>query len=508
MPDSDAKLTWFMSRGQVIRHFASSKKPLTKKQQHPFHRHAEVDVAMEWIGDQWVLDGEHLADGPTTASFLPPQAAVPATPAAAPATTREPFQRFPREVTARDSLDIQGILWAGMPISRDRFHELRHANYVSFANTDNPRDLSPSFAMRDDGRLYDWYRTSLANKCSVEHMQLRNLVWATSKNDVYYTDRSGVQHWCAVTAKTTPALSLARQDVGGMLISCIAARHGVLLAGGFCGEFLLRRIGHDEDDGVVTKGVITHDPNGSINHIDVVYGRTTAGPQAIFSTNDHRVRVMDIETRVTKSTMGFEAAINCSSLSPDKRLLCAVGDMQNGYIVDSQDGKHLGTLTGHTDWSFACAWSPNGTLLATGNQDRTTRIYDTRNMKRTLATLPATMGAVRSLRFSDDARVLAIAESVDYVRLVDTDGLVAVAAAAAGDGDTPLHANGYTAALDAGKHHRTQLVDFFGEVAGLSFCPGSSGDDVLFIGISDPRYGGLIELHRTRGLEHRYLDLL
>ncbi|KAJ3173987.1 hypothetical protein HDU87_007200 [Geranomyces variabilis] len=324
-------------------------------------------------------------------------------------------------------------------------------------------------------------------------------------------------HWCAVTGRTTPALALARQDVGGMLISCIAARHGVLLAGGFCGEFLMRRIGHEED-GIVTKGIITHDPNGSINHIDVVYGRTAAGeyalflvsikemlmtdaasrtgPQAIFSTNDQCVRIMDIATRTTTSTMPFEAAINCSTLSPDKRLLCAVGDMQNGYIVDSEQGKHLATLTGHTDWSFACAWSPNGTLLATGNQDRTTRIYDTRNMKRTLATLPSTMGAVRSLRFSDDARILAIAESVDYVRLVDTEGLMSVAAAL-GDGSAVPRGHAASArALSSAAGHRTQLVDFFGEVAGLTFAPGTSGDDVLFIGISDPRYGGLIELHR------------
>ncbi|KAJ3165422.1 hypothetical protein HDU88_004218 [Geranomyces variabilis] len=483
---------------------------------------------MEWIGDQWVLDGDEFADGPLVdGTFVTPQdpilttataAAAASLSAASPARNSSDTPRRAAVNTSAASADIQGIRWAGMPISRDRFHELRRSNYFRCrlrddtpwtrqAKTKGGVVLCLQFPMRDDGRLYDWYRTSLANKCTVEHMQLRNLVWATSKNDIYYTDRSGVMHWCAIAGRTTPALSLARQDVGGMLISCIAARHGVLLAGGFCGEFLMRRIGHEED-GIVTKGIITHDPNGSINHIDVVYGRTAAGPQAIFSTNDQHVRIVDIATRTATSTIPFEAAINCSTLSPDKRLLCAVGDMQNGYIVDSQEGKHLATLTGHTDWSFACAWSPNGTLLATGNQDRTTRIYDTRNMNRTLATLPSTMGAVRSLRFSEDARMLAIAESVDYVRLVDTEGLMSVAATL-GDGGTAPRNGGSVRASSAAAGHRTQLVDFFGEVAGLTFAPGTSGDDVLFIGISDPRYGGLIELHRrsaggqlsTRNLE-------
>ena len=42
-------------------------------------------------------------------------------------------------------------------------------------------------------------------------------------------------------------------------------------------------------------------------------------------------------------------------------------------------------------------------MLATGNQDKTTRLWDRRTW-RCLATLPGNLGAVRSLRFSSDGR--------------------------------------------------------------------------------------------------------
>ena len=52
-------------------------------------------------------------------------------------------------------------------------------------------------------------------------------------------------------------------------------------------------------------------------------------------------------------------------------------------------------------------------------QDSTTRIWDVRYLKSSVATLKAHMGAVRSLRFSPDGSVLAAAEPADFVDLFD-----------------------------------------------------------------------------------------
>jgi WD40 repeat protein len=68
------------------------------------------------------------------------------------------------------------------------------------------------------------------------------------------------------------------------------------------------------------------------------------------------------------------------------------------------------TLNGHTDYSYSCAWSVDGNVVATGNQDKTARLYDIRNTSTAFKILPAKMGAVRSLHFSGDGRFLAMAE--------------------------------------------------------------------------------------------------
>ena len=55
------------------------------------------------------------------------------------------------------------------------------------------------------------------------------------------------------------------------------------------------------------------------------------------------------------------------------------------------------------------------------NQDTTTRVWDMRMLRKSVALLRGSMGAVRSLRFSPCGCFLAAAESVDFVHLYDVD---------------------------------------------------------------------------------------
>ena len=45
-----------------------------------------------------------------------------------------------------------------------------------------------------------------------------------------------------------------------------------------------------------------------------------------------------------------------------------VGDDPCCLILDSNSGEKVAELKGHVDYSFAAAWHPSGTQLATGNQ--------------------------------------------------------------------------------------------------------------------------------------------
>lgn len=66
-------------------------------------------------------------------------------------------------------------------------------------------------------------------------------------------------------------------------------------------------------------------------------------------------------------------------------------------------------MNDHQDFSFTCCFSPNETTLATGNQDKTTILYDIRNLSKPLHILGAKVGGVRSLHFSNDGKYLAMA---------------------------------------------------------------------------------------------------
>ncbi|GFR47577.1 hypothetical protein Agub_g9305 [Astrephomene gubernaculifera] len=174
----------------------------------------------------------------------------------------------------------------------------------------------------------------------------------------------------------------------------------------------------------------------------------------------------------------FEWAVNYASVRPHglgapgggsggSSVAAVVGDDPATLLVDLHNGATIARLQGHRDFSFAAAWHPGGTLLATGNQDTTALVWDVRRTDVPLTRLAGRMGAIRSLRFSPDGRFLAMSEPADFVHLYD---------------------------VAAGFQH-CQEHDFFGEIAGVSFTPDSSS---LFVGVSDLTYASLMQLDRQR----------
>lgn len=134
----------------------------------------------------------------------------------------------------------------------------------------------------------------------------------------------------------------------------------------------------------------------------------------------------------------------------------------------------MASIAGHLDYSFASAWHPDGRTFATGNQDKTCRIWDLRNLSSSMAILKGNMGAARSIRFSSDGRFLVVAEPADFVHIYSTES----------------------------DYKKRQEIDIFGEISGVSLSP---DDESLYIGIWDRTYASLLEYHRRRSC--RYLDL-
>ncbi|KAE9617971.1 putative microtubule-severing ATPase transcription factor WD40-like family [Lupinus albus] len=312
---------------------------------------------------------------------------------------------------------------------------------------------------------------------------LRNLLWATSKHDVYLAQNYSVMHWSSLLRRGKEVLNVFKpivptvhkhpgylaQPVSRVQISTMAVEGNLMVAGGFHGELICKNLNHL---GVAFCSKITTDDNAITNAVDIC--RDPSGSlRVITANNDSQVRVFDAEKFTSLGCFKYDWSVNNTSVSPDGNLLAVLGDSTECLIADASTGKVTGTLKGHLDYSFASAWHPNGQLLATGNQDTTCRLWDIRNLSQSVAVLKGRMGAIRGLRFTSDGRFLAMAEPADFVHIFDSR-------------------SGYL---------QGQEIDLFGEIAGVSFSPDT---EALFVGIADRVYGSLLEF--TRRHHYNFMD--
>ena len=313
-------------------------------------------------------------------------------------------------------------------------------------------------------------------------MQLRNLVWGTSKHDVYLMQNYSIMHWSPLTRKGTEVLNVAghvvpsekhpgslSQGLTRVQISTMSVKDNLVVAGGFQGELICKYL---DRPGVSFCTKITHDENAITNAVEI-YNSRSGTTQLMTSNNDYIVRVFDTQKFAVLGRFCFPWSVNHTSVSPDSKLIAVLGDNTDCMLADCQTGKEVGTLKGHLDYGFASSWHPDGRILATGNQDTTCRLWDIRNLSSSVAVLKGRMGAIRSIRFSSDGRFMAMAEPADFVHIFDTRQ----------------------------DYNKSQEIDLFGEIAGISFSPDT---EAFFVGVADRTYGSLLEFNRRR--TNFYLD--
>uniref|UniRef100_A0A0C9S6T1 TSA: Wollemia nobilis Ref_Wollemi_Transcript_10555_1848 transcribed RNA sequence n=1 Tax=Wollemia nobilis TaxID=56998 RepID=A0A0C9S6T1_9CONI len=389
---------------------------------------------------------------------------------------------------ARHGRDIQGIPWERLHFTREKYRETRLKQYKNYENLHLSHDEldKECKAVRKDGKFFDFHFNTRSVKSTFVHFQLRNLVWATSKHDVYVISNYTVMHRCSLSRRNTEVVNVAGpltpdsevqknpwavQGLGRIQISTMCVKKNLLVAGGFQGELVAKNLNRK---GVSYCAKITYDENAITNAIDI-YDSRSGTTQLITSNNDSVVRLFDVETFSMLRQNWFAWAVNHTSINPDKTIAVVVGDHADGLLVDHQTGKVVATLRGHLDYSFASAWHPDGRYFATGNQDTTCRIWDVRNLSSSVTVLKGNIGAVRSLRFTSDGSFLAMAEPADFVHVFDVKR----------------------------NYDQCQEIDLFGEIAGISFSPDTQA---LFIGVADRTYGSLLEYNRCHN--NRYLDSL
>ncbi|KAK4230932.1 WD40-repeat-containing domain protein [Podospora fimiseda] len=376
-----------------------------------------------------------------------------------------------------DGCDFQGIDWEDLGVSRKEARERRLLTYSNYTNCAESDRWKPEDAVlpRSDN-FFRFRRMDIRRDTHLAHFQLRNLLACPSRMRFFYPSVHSVVEFNPFDREGKKVIETGEEL--NAQVSALASDCGVLVSGCFNGEYTIRPVGTGETS--CRTGTITSDPYGITNHIQIHMGRLSSGPVAVFASNDKAVRVLDIETEKWLSEDIFTFPVNCTALSPDKRLRAVVGDNKNMLITAAESSLEgnkpeiFYELKGHRDFGFAVDWADDGWTIASAFQDKTIRIWDARFLKDRLGESEPTeiirteMAGARNLKFSpigSGKRCLVAAEEADYVNIID-----------------------------AQTFRTKQTIDFFGEIGGISFA--QQGQELVVL-CCDPERGGIMQFERV-----------
>lgn len=196
-------------------------------------------------------------------------------------------------------MDMQAIQWNPTQLDAHSFREIRRKHYREFgasgasgatsagrrggggAATVKTHDLSASVGGETttarNNQYYRFNYTRLTERCTILHGQLRNLICAASKHDIFYAKGNSIIHWNpTISASGKSFIDFSRYPHSTPTIFRVAAlfaRYDALLAVGFFGEVCCKLL---ETSAAQPPqfSVISETNNSLNNYADICYRRS------------------------------------------------------------------------------------------------------------------------------------------------------------------------------------------------------------------------------------------
>src|SRR6266536_1699168 len=87
-------------------------------------------------------------------------------------------------------------------------------------------------------------------------------------------------------------------------------------------------------------------------------------------------QIEDSWTSLIQTLTGHSGWVRAIAFSLDGRQITSGSDDQTIKLWDATTGDLQKTLTGHSDWVTAIAFSPDGRQIASGSRDQTIKLWD------------------------------------------------------------------------------------------------------------------------------------
>jgi hypothetical protein len=414
-------------------------------------------------------DLQLLSTSYTTGGSLSPQTPHLLLSAAAAASAEQNLHNFPQSPLQDLQLDMQGIPWARANIGREQFRANRVAAYLRYEQDRGYHTAMDVDLFDDSAAFYGFRYMNRFEGCTVQHFQLKHLIHSPNPLSLFFPLYNRIKRLqpLRLDMPSQTVVNLTESfGAGFSRISSFTIGAEIGMIGGLFGELVICRLADGPNPPPIPHlEVISSDPNNAvINHIsekDV--------DQFVISCNDGYLRVFDARSIQLISELKAPWPVNAALCHPEEQSLVAiVGDGPDLLLCDLRESRYTARLAGHDDCSFSTAWRPDGLHIATANQDRTVIVRDVRMLRGYLTRQRTFMSVPRSLKYHPDGDLLVVATADDYVHVVDSQ-----------------------------TYSRGQVIDFFGDIAGIDFGVGFD-EDRLFIGCANPHQGGIICFERSR----------